>query len=144
MAGSKFTGETSEGSRKKANQKHSTLGLEAVEAEEIMEKEMMDNAGKKRKGGARDEIQSMVPAHKNEGKSLVLLQTRMTSTQKHMTTGWKMAESDEPTTKPERRETEDKAEEECVAATVGHISGSKPLVLLQVNCRSICNKILEF
>ena len=105
---------------------------------------MMDNAGKKRKGGARDEIQSMVPAHKNEGKSLVLLQTRMTSTQKHMTTGWKMAESDEPTTKPERRETEDKAEEECVAATVGHISGSKPLVLLQVNCRSICNKVLEF
>jgi len=48
------------------------------------------------------------------------------------------------TTKPERRDTEDKAEEECVAATVGHISGSKPLVLLQVNCRSICNKILEF
>jgi len=41
-----------------------------------------------------------------------------------------MAESDEPTTKPERRETEDKAEDECVAATVGHISEGKPLVLL--------------
>jgi len=66
------------------------------------------------------------------------------STQKHMTAGWKMAESDEPITKPERRETEDKAEEESMAARVGHISGSKPLVLLQVNCRSICNKILEF
>ena len=105
---------------------------------------MMDKAGKKRKGGARNEIQSTVPAHKNEGKSLVLLQTGTTSTQTHMTAGWKMAESDEPTTKPERRETEDKAEEECVAATVGHISGSKELVLLQVNCRSICNKILEF
>ena len=26
----------------------------------------------------------------------------------------------------------------------GHISEGKPLVLLQVNCRSICNKILEF
>jgi len=102
---------------------------------------MMDNAGKKRKGGARNEIQSTVPAHKNEGKSLVLLQTGTTSTQTHMTAGWKMAESDEPTTKPERRETEDKAEEECVAATVGHISGSKPL---QVNCRSVCNKVLEF
>ena len=36
------------------------------------------------------------------------------------------------------------AKEECVAATVAHISECKPLVLLQVNCRSICNKILEF
>ena len=36
------------------------------------------------------------------------------------------------------------AEEEDVAATVGHISEGKPLVLLQVNCRSISNKILEF
>jgi len=36
------------------------------------------------------------------------------------------------------------AEEECVAATVGYISEGKPLVLLQVNCRSICNKIFEF
>ena len=54
-----------------------------------------------------------------------------------------MAEGDESTTKPER-ETEDKAEEECAAATVGHISEGKPLTLLQVNCRSICNKILEF
>jgi hypothetical protein len=36
------------------------------------------------------------------------------------------------------------AEEEYMAATVGHISEGKPLVLLQVNCRSICNKILEF
>jgi hypothetical protein len=30
------------------------------------------------------------------------------------------------------------------ATTVGHISEGKPLVLLQVNCRSICNKTLEF
>jgi len=88
MTGSEFTGETSEGSRKKADQKHSTLGLEAVEAEEIVEKQIVDNAGKKREGGTRDEIQTAVPAHKNEGKSLVLLQTG-TSTQAHVTAGWK-------------------------------------------------------
>ena len=81
MAGSEFTGDTSEGSRKKADQRHSTLGLEAVGAEEIVEKEMMDNAGKERKGGARNEIQSTVQAHKNKGKSLVLLKTGTTSTE---------------------------------------------------------------
>ena len=142
--GSEFGGEISEGPRKEADQEHSTLGLEAVEAQENAEKEMMDNVGRKRKGGARDEIQTTVPAHKNEGKSLVLLQTGTTSTHPHMTAGWNMDESDEPTTKPARRETENKAEEECVAATVGHISEGKPLALLQVNCRGICNKILEF
>jgi len=36
------------------------------------------------------------------------------------------------------------AKKECVAATVEHISEGKPLVLLQVNCSSICNKIIEF
>jgi hypothetical protein len=49
------------------------LGLEAVEAEENEEKERMDNAIKRRKGRARDEIQTTVPVHKNEAKSLVLL-----------------------------------------------------------------------
>jgi hypothetical protein len=34
-------------------------------------------------------------------------------------TAWKMAESDEPTAKPERRETEDEAEEGCVALAGG-------------------------
>ena len=116
--GSEFTGETSEGSRKKANQKHSTLGLEAVKAEEIVEKEMMDNSVKKRKGGARDEIQSTVPAHKNEGKSRSATDGDDDNTETH-DGGLVMAESDEPTTKPERRETEDKAEEECVAADSG-------------------------
>jgi len=29
-------------------------------------------------------------------------------------------------------------------ASLGHISEGKPLVLLQVNCRSNCNKSLEF
>ena len=36
------------------------------------------------------------------------------------------------------------AEEECVVATVVHISEGKPLVLLQVNRRSFCNKNLAF
>jgi len=44
-----------------------------VEAEENGEKDGMENQDKKRKGGARDEIQTTVPAHKNGGKSLVLL-----------------------------------------------------------------------
>jgi len=68
----------------------------------------------------------------------------MTSLQAHKTAAWKMAETDEPTTKPERREIETEAEEERVAVTVGHMTEGKILVLLQVNCRSICNKILEF
>jgi len=55
-----------------------------------------------------------------------------------------MAESDEPTSKPEKRETKDEGQEECVAVTVGHMTEGKPLVLLQVNYRSIYNKILEF
>jgi len=40
---------------------------------------MINNAGKKRKSGARDEIQTTVPAHKNEGNSLVLLQVNCRS-----------------------------------------------------------------
>jgi hypothetical protein len=56
-------------------------------------------------------------------------ETVMTSIQAHMTAAGKMAESDEPTTKPERRETED-GEEECVAVTVGHMTEGKLLVLL--------------
>jgi len=68
----------------------------------------------------------------------------ITSIQAHMTAAWKMAESDEPTTKPERRETGDEAEEECVAVTGGRMTEGKPLGLLQVNCMSICNKSLEF
>jgi len=40
---------------------------------------MMNNAGKKRKGAAWDEMQTTVAAHKNEGKSLVLLQVNCRS-----------------------------------------------------------------
>jgi hypothetical protein len=50
------------------------LGLVATEAKENAEKVLADNAGMKRKAGTKDEIHSMVSAHKNEGKSLVLLQ----------------------------------------------------------------------
>jgi len=49
-------------------------------------------------------------------------ETKMASIQAHMTAAWKMAESDEPTTKPEKRETEVEAEEDYVAVTVGHMT----------------------
>jgi hypothetical protein len=71
--GSQSSEEISEGPRKKADES-STLGLGEVEAKENAEKEMTDNAGMKRKGGTMDEIQTMISAHKIEGKSLVLLQ----------------------------------------------------------------------
>jgi hypothetical protein len=54
-----------------------------------------------------------------------------------------MAELDEPT-KPGRGETEVKAEDDSVRATEKYISEGTPLVLFQVNCRRICNKIIEF
>ena len=44
MAGSEFTEGTSEGFRKEADQKRSTLCPEAVEEKENAEKEIMDNA----------------------------------------------------------------------------------------------------
>jgi len=50
-----------------------------VEAEENAEKEVVVNADKKRKGGARDEIQTTVLVHVNEGKSLVLLKVNCRS-----------------------------------------------------------------
>jgi hypothetical protein len=71
-------------------------------------------------------------------------ETGTTSSQVHLVAGWKMAWSDNPTTKPGKRETEEKTEEKRAMATMGHISENKRLVLIQVNCRSICNKSLEF
>jgi hypothetical protein len=47
-------------------------------------------------------------------------------------------------TNPARRETEDETKEECVAVKVAHMNEGKLLVLLQVNCRSIYNKALDF
>jgi hypothetical protein len=67
-----------------------------------------------------------------------------TSTGAHMSVGWKMFERDEPTMDPERRETKNKSEKVCVSSMVGHISVGMPLILLQVNSRSICHKVLEF
>jgi hypothetical protein len=67
-----------------------------------------------------------------------------TSTQAHVKARWKNAESDVSTANPERMKTEDTAEEESGTAAEGHTSEGKPLVLLQVNCTSISNNILEF
>ena len=39
-----------------------------------------------------------------------------------------MGESDEPKAKPERRETEDEAEKQCVAVAAWHRTEGKPLV----------------
>jgi hypothetical protein len=71
-------------------------------------------------------------------------ETRMASIQAHITVARKPAENDETTTKPVRREIEDETKEDCETVIAGHMAESKPLVLLQVNCRNICNKILEF
>jgi hypothetical protein len=49
------------------------VGLEEEEADEKAEKERRDNVAKKRKDGARDEIQTMAQAYKIGGESLVLL-----------------------------------------------------------------------
>jgi hypothetical protein len=47
-------------------------------------------------------------------------------------------------TNPAWRETEDEMKEESVEATVAHMIEGKPLVLLQVNCRSIYSKAFDF
>jgi hypothetical protein len=70
--------------------------LEAVEAEENAEKERMDNASKKRKGGTRDEIQTMVLAHKNEGNSLVLLQVNCRSIYNKALEFWNLVDTYDP------------------------------------------------
>jgi hypothetical protein len=41
-------------------------------------------------------------------------------------------------------ETNEECVEECVVGTVAHLTERKLLVLLQVNCRIIYNKILDF
>jgi hypothetical protein len=66
------------------------LGLEEVEAEANAEEEMVDNAGRIRKDGARDEIQTTGPTHKNEGKSLVLLQINCRSIYNKDLEFWKL------------------------------------------------------
>jgi len=58
--------------------------------------------------------------------------------------GWETAVSDGPTSNPMRRDPENKSEEILAASTVKNATEGKSLVVLQVNCRSICNKVLEF
>jgi len=67
-----------------------------VETEENAEKKMMENASKKRKGGARDEIQTTVPTHKNESKSLVLLQVNCRSIYKRALELWDLVDTYNP------------------------------------------------
>ena len=62
----------------------------------------------------------------------------MTTIQEHLTTAWKMADSDKVMTNPARWETK----VEGVAARMAHMIEGKPLVLLQVNCRR--NVLIRF
>jgi hypothetical protein len=71
------------------------LGTEEVGAEENAEKEMMDNTGKKRKGRAWDEIQTMVPAH-NEGKSMDLLKVNCRSIYNKALEFWNLVDTYNP------------------------------------------------
>jgi len=58
--------------------------------------------------------------------------------------GWETAVNDGPTSNPMRRDPENKSEEIRTASTVKNAHEGKPLVVLWVNCRSICNTVLEF
>jgi hypothetical protein len=68
----------------------------------------------------------------------------MNINQECLTSARKKSESDNVTTNPARREAGDKTKKECVAATLTHMTGCKPLVLMQVNSRGIYNKTLDF
>jgi len=67
-----------------------------VEAKENAEKEVTDNAGMKRKDGTRDEIQTMVSPHKNEGKSLVLFQVNCRSIHNKALEFWNLVDTYNP------------------------------------------------
>ena len=67
-----------------------------MEAEENAENDRMDNQYKKRKGGARDEIQTTVLAHKNGGKSLVLLQVNCRSIYNKALEFWNLVDTYNP------------------------------------------------
>jgi len=45
---------------------------------------------------------------------------------------------------PARMENEEETKEEYAAATMAHMNEGKPMVLLQVNCRSMYNRTSEF
>jgi hypothetical protein len=99
----------------------------------------MDNASKKRKGGTRDEIQITETAHENEG-----ISRSTTTTRNHVATDNETEDEGGPKTLPERREIEDSPVELSADLTAENACKGKSLVILQVNCRSIYNKVLEF
>ena len=68
----------------------------------------------------------------------------MTSTQENSALSWKTTERMEVTMNPALSESEVVSSEERVVTAVTQQIEGKPLVLLQVNCRSILNKVLEF
>ena len=70
--------------------------------------------------------------------------TRQTSTQEKSTLTWKTTERVEGTTSPTIGDSEVVSNEEHVGSAWSPQIEGKPLVLLQVNCRSILNKLLEF
>ena len=71
------------------------------------------------------------------------METGMKTIQEYLKSAWKAAENDKEKTNMARRETEDETKNECLAATVTAKTKCKPLILLQVNCRSIYNNILD-
>jgi hypothetical protein len=66
-----------------------------------------------------------------------------TSTRTHAPMDCGAEDGDGPITKPEGNKQEDSPADISVVATVENASKGKSLVMLQVNCRSICNKVLE-
>ena len=70
--------------------------------------------------------------------------TRETSTHENWTLTWKTTERVEGTTNPTMTESEVLSCETHVRSAGSPQIEGKPLVLLQVNCSSILNKILEF
>jgi len=70
--------------------------------------------------------------------------TWKTPIQENSTLTWKMTERVEGMTNPAMREPEPVSSEECVGSAGSPQIEGKPLVLLQVNCRSILNNILQF
>jgi hypothetical protein len=70
--------------------------------------------------------------------------TQKTSTHENSTLTWKMTDRVEGMMNPAMRESEVVSSEECIVTAGSRQIEGKPLVLLQVNCRSILNKILEF
>ena len=77
----------------------------------------------------------------NEGTSE---RTRKTSTQENSMLNWKMTEGVEGTMNQAMRESEVVSSTEHVVTVGSQQIEGKPLVLLQVNCWSTLNKILEF